>query len=73
MGVLCTWVKFLTDLQILDWVAQNTIAPPDLLAVIRGRDGRDSKERVGNMEEEERGGKGRTLRVGRDVEEDGGE
>ena len=60
MGVLCTWVKFLTDLQILDWVAQNTIAPPHLLAVIRGRDGRDSKERVGNTEEEE--GEGREGR-----------
>jgi len=41
MGVSsCTWVKLLTDLQI--WSCElhkNAIAPPDLIAIIRGRGG----------------------------------
>ena len=60
MGVLCAWVKLLTDLQILGCeLHKNAFGgrarwgaialPPDLVAVIR-RDGRNGKERVGNRE-----------------------
>jgi len=47
MGVLCTWVKRLTDLQILGAV---NCAPPDSLAVIRRMGGREGKERVCNRD-----------------------
>jgi len=46
MGVLCTWVKLLTDLQILGWGSYST--PRDPLAVIKGREGGKRKERVVN-------------------------
>ena len=69
MGVLCTWVKLLTDLQIwgceLHKNAFGGRAPPGpaggAIAVIR-----EGKERVGNREGEE--GKGREGHegVGRD-------
>jgi len=35
MGVLCTWVKLLRDLQILVWGSYSTPSHP--LSVIRGR------------------------------------
>jgi len=62
MGVLCTWVKLLTDLQIFGCELHKNAfggrapsrhagwrysSPQDLLAVIRGVEGGKGKERVG--------------------------
>jgi len=71
MGVKCTWVKFLTDLQILRcglhknafggrtrWGSYS--APPDSLAVIRGRGGTEGEGKGWDME-------GRNEREGKDV------
>ena len=73
MGVLCAWVKLLTDLQMLGCELHKNafggrtrwraIALPDLVAVIR-RDGRNGKERVGNRE-------GRKAMEGQDVKAGG--
>jgi len=65
MGVLCTWVKLLTDLQILGCKLRTRSgsysAPPDLLDVIRGGGGRGGEKRVGNKE-------GKKGREGKDME-----
>ena len=71
MGVLCTWVKLLTDLQILGCELHKNafggrpdplgsywgsyIALPDPLAVIKRRRGREGREGVGR---DGKGGKG---------------
>jgi len=72
MGVLCTWVKLLTDLQIVGCAlhkppepAGSYSAAPDSSAVIRGGEGR---EEDGNGWEQGRG-KGRE---GKDVQGYGG-
>jgi len=59
MGVLCAWVKLLSDLQILGCGlhknafggrAPSFSAPPDPLDVMRRMGGRGGQIRVGNRE-----------------------
>jgi len=74
MGVLCTWVKLSTNLQILGCELHKKCvwrpgsartrwgsysAPPDPLAIIRGGEGGKGKERVGNRKREGEGRQGR--------------
>jgi len=65
MGVLCTWVKLLTDLQVMGCELQKMLlaaglrldslwggsdsAAPDPLAVIRGREGEGTWARLGYL------------------------
>ena len=87
MGVLCTCVKLLTDLQILGCELHKNAfggrappgpagelysAPSDPLAVIKGGDGGKGKEMVGIGDREEREGRKRREGVRTDWKRGGG-